>query len=254
VDLNLAGKVAVVTGASRGIGAAIVDRLVREGARVVGVSRSGEAADHAGDVVRMVAGDLAEGRAAGVVVDAAVEAYGRVDLLINNAGGGARLTRAPFEQLSDEDWDDALNVNLLAAVRLTKAAMPWLERSRGSVINVSSIGAHRVEGPPLAYNVAKAALTAFGKGVAPELAARGIRIVTVTPGPTRTALWDRFAETAGMPAEATSLEVLEQLGVLTGRLIDPAEVADAVAYLASPLAASIVGADFVIDGGVLRGA
>ena len=161
---------------------------------------------------------------------------------------------APFAQLSEEDWDDALTVNLLAAVRMTKAAAPWLEKARGTVINVSSIGAHRVDGPPLAYNVAKAALTAFGKGVASELAARGIRIATVSPGPTRTAMWDRFAEAAGVPVEAVLAKVPEQMGMLTGRLIDPTEVADAIVYLASPLAGNIVGVEIVIDGGALRGA
>jgi NAD(P)-dependent dehydrogenase (short-subunit alcohol dehydrogenase family) len=135
---------------------------------------------------------------------------------------------------------------------MTKAATPWLEQTRGTVINVSSIGAHRVDGPPLAYNVAKAALTAFGAGVAPELAARGIRIATVTPGPTRTAMWDRFAEAAGVPVDAVLAKVPEQMGMLTERLIGPSEVADAIAYLASPLAGSIVGAEIVIDGGVLR--
>jgi NAD(P)-dependent dehydrogenase (short-subunit alcohol dehydrogenase family) len=254
MDLKLENKVAVVTGASRGIGAAVVNRLVREGVRVLGVARHPEAAEHPDDVVRMLSVDLAADHAAEAVVDAAVEAFGRIDLLVNNAGGGARLTLAPFVQLSEEDWDDALTVNLLAAVRMTKAATPWLEQTRGTVVNVSSIGAHRVDGPPLAYNVAKAALAAFGKGVAPELAARGIRIATVTPGPTRTAMWDRFAEAAGAPVDAVLAKIPQQMGMLTGRLIDPAEVADAIAYLASQVAGNIVGAEIVIDGGALRGA
>ena len=254
MDLNLENKVAIVTGASRGIGAAVVDRFVREGVRVMAVSQHAEATERIEGAVRWLAVDLAADHAADVVVDAAVAAFGQIDLLINNAGGGARLTLAPFEQLSEEDWDDALTVNLLAAVRMTKAATPWLEQTRGTVINVSSIGAHRVDGPPLAYNVAKAALTAFGRGVAPELAVRGVRIATVTPGPTRTAMWDRFAEAAGVPIEAVLAKVPEQMGMLNGRLIDPVEVADAIAYVASPLAASVVGAEIVIDGGALRGA
>lgn len=254
MDLNLDNKVAIVTGASRGIGAAVVDRFVREGVRVIAVSRHAEAAERTEGAVRWLAVDLAADHAADVVVDAAVDAFGQIDLLVNNAGGGARLTLAPFEQLSEEDWDDALTANLLVAVRMTKAATPWLEQTRGTVINVSSIGAHRVDGPPLAYNVAKAALTAFGRGVAPELAARGVRIATVTPGPTRTAMWDRFAEAAGVPIEAVLAKVPEQMGMLTGRLIDPVEVADAIAYIASPLAGSVVGAEIVIDGGALRGA
>lgn len=253
MDLYLENKVAIVTGASRGIGAATVDRLVREGARVVGASRNPVATKHPDTVVRMLTVDLSSSSSSDMVIAAAVEAFGQIDLLVNNAGGGARLTLEPFDSLSEADWDDALAVNLLAAVRMTRAAVPWLEKTRGTVVNVSSIGAHRTDGPPLAYNVAKAALTAFGKGVAPELAARGIRIATVTPGPTRTAMWDRFAEAAGVPTEAVLAKIPEQMGMLTGRLIDPAEVADAIAYLASPLAGSVIGAEIVIDGGSLRG-
>lgn len=248
------GKVAIVTGASRGIGEATVERLVSEGLRVLGISRQAVVSSHPSESVRMLALDLAERDAADAAVEAAVTTFGRIDLLVNNAGGGSRLTLAPFDALTPDDWDDALNVNLLAAVRLTKAAAVWLEQTHGTVINVSSIGAHRVDGPPLAYNVAKAALTAFGKGVAPELAARGIRIATITPGPTRTAMWDRFAEAAGVPTEAVLAKIPEQMGMLTGGLINPSEVADAIAYLASPLARNIVGAEIVIDGGALRGA
>jgi NAD(P)-dependent dehydrogenase (short-subunit alcohol dehydrogenase family) len=244
--------VAIVTGASRGIGSAVLERFVQEGVRVVGVARSHSASEHPGDIVRLLEADLAAPDAPNRVVDTAIETFGRIDILVNNAGGGTRLTLKPFADLSTADWDDALAVNLLAAVRMTKAAMPWLERTRGTVINVSSIGAHRVDGPPLAYNVAKAGLTAFGKGVAPELAAHGIRIATIAPGPTRTATWDRFAETAGIPVEAVLAKVPEQMGMLTDRLIDPAEIADAVTYLASPLARSILGAEIEIDGGALR--
>lgn len=254
MDLELENKVAIVTGASRGIGRAVLDRFVREGVRLVGVSRTAGPSEHPGDVVRMLKVDLSTPAAPAAVVDAAVESFGRIDILVNNAGGGARLTLKPFEELSTEDWDDALAVNLLAAVRMTKAAMPWLEQTQGTVINVSSIGAHRVDGPPLAYNVAKAGLSAFGTGVAPELAARGIRIATVAPGPTRTVMWDRFAEAAGVPVEAVLAKIPDQMGMLTGRLITPAEIADAIAYLASPLAGSVVGAEVVIDGGALRSA
>ncbi|AND15254.1 SDR family NAD(P)-dependent oxidoreductase [Rathayibacter tritici] len=252
MDLELAGKVALVTGASRGIGAAVVGRFVREGARVVGVSRSAALSPHTGYAVRMLTADVTDDGAASTVIEATLETFGRIDILVNNAGGGSRLTLAPFEQLSDDDSDDALVANLLAAVRMTRAALTPLAQARGTIVNVSSIGAHRVDGPPLAYNVAKAALTAFGSGVAPELAARGIRIATVMPGPTRTEMWDRFAEAAGVPLEAVLAKVPEQMGMLTGALIEPSEIADVIAYLSSPLAASVLGAEIAIDGGILR--
>ena len=259
MELGLKDKVAVVTGASRGIGAAVVERLVAEGAQVAAVSRGAGSSRAAGsgvttDRVRQVAADVSDASGCERAIAAAIEAFGRIDVLVNNAGGGARLGLAPFADLSDEDWDDALGVNLMAAVRMTRCALPWLTETRGAVVNVSSIGAHRVDGPPLAYNVAKAALTAFGRGVAGELSAQGIRMVTVTPGPTRTAMWDRFAEASGAPVEAVLASVPERMGMLTGRLIDPAEIAASIAYAASPLAASVVGSDLVIDGGALRGA
>lgn len=255
MDLELQGKVALVTGASRGIGAAVTERLVAEGAHVIALSRSGGTdAAGGGPAVTHIAADLSTPEGCAQAVADAAAVHGRLDLLVNNAGGGERLSLAPFAALEPADWDDALAVNLLAAVHTTRAAASWLEQTAGTIVTVSSMGAHRVDGPPLAYNVAKAALTAFGRGVAPELAALGIRYLTVTPGPTRTAMWDRFAEAAGAPVEAVLAKIPDQMGMLTGRLLEPREVADLIVYAASPRAAGIYGSDLVIDGGALRGA
>ncbi|MFV0461178.1 MAG: SDR family NAD(P)-dependent oxidoreductase [Actinomycetales bacterium] len=260
MDLNLTGKVAIVTGASRGIGLATVRTLREEGVEVVAAAR------HASDDLTatgatVVPVDLTTPQGAGELVAAAERTHGRLDLLVNNVGGGSRLTLAPFAGLEDDDWADAWQTNLMAAVRTTHAAMPLLSDGGGAVVNVSSIGAHRPDGPPLAYNVAKAALTAFSHGVAAELAQSGIRINTVSPGPTRTAMWEsetglggQLAAALGAPLDSIVAGAPAQVGMLTGRLSEPGEVADLICFLLSDRAANITGADYLIDGGAIRSA
>ncbi len=147
----------------------------------------------------------------------------------------------------------------MSAVRTTRAALAHLAAARGAMVNVSSIGARRPEGPPLAYNVAKAALTAFGRGLATELGPMGVRVNTVSPGPTRTAMWQSETGLGGQLAAAlgTSVDAVvagapAQVGMVTGRMSEPEEVADLIAYLLSPRAANITGADHLVDGGAIR--
>lgn len=121
-------------------------------------------------------------------------------------------------------------------------------------MNVSSIGDWKPEGPPLAYNVAKAALKAFGRGLATELGPQGVRVLTVTPGPTRTAMWGQMAAATGLPEEVIVAHVPEQMGMVTGRITEPDEVAALITYLASPRAGNITGSDHLIDGGAIRSA
>lgn len=258
MELGLAGKVAAVTGAGRGIGLATVHALRREGAEVIAATRNpgAELTDTGATPVRA---DLAETEGAAELIATAERVHGRLDLLVNNVGGGARLGLAPFAQLNDVDWLDAWQTNLMSAVRTTRAALPLLSVNGGAIVNVSSIGARKPEGPPLAYNVAKAALTAFSLGVAAELAQTGIRINTVSPGPTRTAMWEsetglggRLAAALGAPIDAIVAGAPAQLGMLTGRLSEPEEVADLICFLLSDRATNITGADYLIDGGATR--
>lgn len=252
MELGLAGKTALVTGASRGVGLAVVQALIAEGVSVVGVSR--KASDELVDTgAHIIEADLSLPSGVTDAVAQTLDRLGGIDLLINNAGGGD-LTLNGFAELSDDDWQAAFDLNLFAAVRVTRAALPSLTERGGVVLNVSSIGAWRPEGPPLAYNVAKAALKALGRGLATELGPQGVRVLTVTPGPVRTAMWQRMADVTGAPLEAVLGAVPEQIGMVTGRLSEPAEVADLITYLLSPRAGNITGSDHLIDGGAIRSA
>lgn len=251
MDLGLTGKTAVVTGASRGIGLAAVRALISEGVRVAGACRTPtqELIESGAHVVQV---DLSAPESAATLVTAAQAALGGVDLLVNNAGGGDGMTLAGFAEVDDAAWQSALDLNLLAAVRVTRAALPALTARGGVVVNVSSIGAWQPAGPPLAYNVAKAALKAFGRGLATEVGPQGVRVLTVTPGPTRTAMWSQMAALVGAPVEAVIAGVPEQMGMVTGRITEPDEVAALIAFLLSPRAGNITGSDHLIDGGAIR--
>jgi len=266
MDLELTNKVAVVTGASKGIGLAVVRTLLAEGARVVAASRTmtRELAELAGPTVRHVPVDLMDLDAPARVVAEARAAFGGVDVLVNNAGGpppGATLPRFSFLAADDDDWSAMLEFNLLAAVRAIRAAIPlMLERGGGSIVNVSSAVA-RQPGPMNAeYAAAKAALTALGKELAEEFGPQGIRVNTVSPGPVRTPWWTDEGGAADVIAGATGSDratVLEKLApemmaLSTGRLVEPQEVADVVALLASPRSASTNGADVAVDAGMLK--
>lgn len=258
MELNLSGKVALVTGASRGIGLATVRALRGEGAEVVAVARSASAELETVGATVVIA-DLTSADGAGKTLEAVRQLHGRLDLLVNNVGGGRRLSLAPFGELTDEDWDDALATNLMTAVRVTRTALLLMSTHGGAVVNVSSIGARRPDGPPLAYNVAKAALSALTSGVAAELAQHGIRINTVSPGPTRTAMWEsehglggQLAAAMNAPIDAIVAGAPAQMGMVTGRLAEPEEVASLICFLLSERAANITGADYLIDGGAIR--
>lgn len=258
MDLGLTGKVAIVTGASRGIGLATARALSAEGAHVVGAARKPSAELEATGALP-VAVDLTDRGSADVVLEAALEAHGRLDLLVNNVGGDAGVGPVGFAELSDDDWLDVFSTNLFATVRVTREVLPHLLESRGVIANVSSIGARQPDFPPVAYNAAKAALTAVGRGLATEVSPLGVRVLTVSPGPTRTDMWAgpdgigaRFAAASGLTLDQVLDGAPEHVGMLTGTMIDPAEVADLLCYLLSPRAASITGSDHLIDGGAVR--
>ncbi|GAA4239265.1 SDR family oxidoreductase [Actinomadura meridiana] len=265
MDLRLAGRVALVTGASKGIGLAVTRTLLDEGARVVAVSRKpGELGSLAGPNLLHVAADLMEPGAPALVVERGVEAFGGLDVLVNNAGGpppGAELPRFGFMTLTDDDWRDMVEFNVHGVVRMVRAAIPHLLRSdAASIVNVSSGNARRPGPMNYDYNAAKAALTNLGKGLSEEYGPQGVRVNTVSPGPVRTAWWTEDGGAADIIAGATGSDrdavldggAAEMMNLTTGRLATPQEVADVVALLASPRSASTTGADFAVDSGFLK--
>ncbi|MBB5075544.1 SDR family NAD(P)-dependent oxidoreductase [Nonomuraea endophytica] len=262
MDLQLSGRVAVVTGASKGIGLAVARTLAEEGAHVVAASRT-RTSELPPEVVHVPV-DLMDPQAPAHVIATAAERFGGLDILVNNAGGpppGVTLPRFGFLTPGDDDWRAMFEFNLYSAVRAMRAAVPlMLERGGGSIVNVSSGGARQPAPMNVDYNAAKAALNSVGKALSEEYGQRGIRVNTVSPGPTLTAWWTKEGGAAEVLAGVTGGDTAtviertapEMMRLATGRLVEPQEIADAVALLVSPRSASTTGADFVIDGGFLK--
>ncbi|GAA2390046.1 SDR family oxidoreductase [Nonomuraea africana] len=260
MDMRLTGKTAVVTGASRGLGLAIVKALTGEGMRVVAAARTiSPALKESGASV--VAADLSTAQGPAELIDQALAELGEIDLLVNNVGGGdgGEGQLGGFLGFGDEQWHQAYDLNFLSAVRATRAAMPSLLRQRGAVINISSNGARMPHAGPITYTTAKAALTAFGKALAEEFGPRGVRVNTISPGAARTSMWEdpngygaALAASLGVEHEQLLAGLPANMGMTTGRFVEPEEVAALVTYLASPHAGSVNGADHIIDGGAVK--
>lgn len=246
-------RVAVVTGAGRGIGLAIVRALVEDGFAVVAGSRTvtGELRAATPDALEV---DLATPAGPGLLVRRAIDRHGGVDLLVNNVGG----TSSPaggFLELDDDAWRHTFGLTLMAAVRATRAALPSLLDRRGAVVNISSVNARQAQPRLVAQSAAKAALSNLGKALAEEFAGRGLRVNTISPGPVWTDVWrspggpgDVLARRAGVTPDRLPAAV----GVPTGRFADPEEIAALVVFLASGRVANMSGSDLVIDGGMLK--
>jgi NAD(P)-dependent dehydrogenase (short-subunit alcohol dehydrogenase family) len=260
MDLNLAGKTAVITGASRGIGLATARALTREGVRVVGAART-ITPELEQVSVAAVAADLSTAAGACALVETALTELGGIDILVNNVGAGDadRLGLGGFLDIGDEQWDELLNLNLFSAVRTSRAALPSLLERQGAVVNVSSINS-RVPGPgPVGYSEAKAALTALSKRLSEEFGPQGVRVNTVSPGVVGTQLWRDPAGFGGKVAAASGVEHAEFLAAIPDRfamaarrITEPDEVAALITFLVSGAAANIIGADLVIDGGTIK--
>ncbi len=258
MDLQLAGKVALVTGASRGIGFAVTKALADEGVRVAGGARdvSGELSKlAAASTVHPVAVDLAVMDGPARLVAATIEAYGVLDILVNNVG--AIQTRVGgFLGITEEEWASMIAVNLLAAVRTTRAALPrLLDQGAGSIVNISSIHSFLPDPLVMDFGAAKAALVNFSKALSREVGPRGIRVNTISPGPVATEQWlgsEGVAATIALATGAQPYDVANRVAndAVTGRFTQPAEVADLVLILASSRTGNVTGADFVIDGGL----
>jgi NAD(P)-dependent dehydrogenase (short-subunit alcohol dehydrogenase family) len=258
MDMNVDGKIAIVTGASKGIGLAVARTLADAGVHVIAGARnqSGDLKDlvEAGKAT-FVSVDLTDTAEPAELIQGAVD-RGGVDILINNVGA---LTPRPggFLSISDDDWDTALTLGLMAAVRTTRAAVPHMVRQgNGVIVMMGSINAFLPDPMVLDYSVAKAALTNFSKGLSKELGPMGVRVNSVSPGPTTTDLWLGDEGIAATPSEASGRapqEIADSAVDATslGRFSTAQEVADLVLFLASDRAANITGADVTIDGGMI---
>src|SRR6266446_5621711 len=249
------GKRALVTGGTKGMGEAIAERLRSSGATVVTTARSAPA--NLPEPGLFVRADISTPDGAERVVSYVRDRLGGVDILVNNVGGSS-APGGGFAALTDEDWQDALDANLLAAVRLDRALLPgMLSQGAGVIVHISSIQRRLpLFEATLAYAAAKAALTTYSKGLSKEVGPKGVRVNTVAPGYIETTaahrLVVRLAEEAGTDEDTARQGLMDSLGgIPIGRPGRPEEVAELVAFLVSDRAASIHGSEYVIDGGTV---
>ncbi len=269
MQLGLDGRVCVVTGASGGIGGAVAQVFAAEGASLLLVGRRSEAlgaaatacldaaerAGRAGTRVQIVAADLTQAAAAGEIIDACVQAFGRIDVLVNSAGGTRART---WDELTDADWQEQWELSVMAPMRLIRAAAPLMaRRGWGRVVNVSSSAGKRPSGLNIAYGVAKAAQLSLSRSAADLFAAQGVLINAVTPGPIAGAAWlaegglaDQRAARAGVARDEALASVAH--GIPLGRLGTDDEIAAVIVFLCSELASNVAGVAWSVDGGSFR--
>ena len=239
---ELSGRRALVTGGTRGIGAAIAQRLLDAGAKVVVTARSRGEALPAG--AAFVAGDLTSNPGVKAVAAGALDALGGLDILVNNAGGGSGFPQGTTS-IPDEEWQTGFALNLFAAMRLTNALLPSLRESKaGAIVNISSGAATMSVGAVAHYCAAKAALNSYSRTLAIDLAPSKIRVNIVSPGPTTTPGSREFSDAMGAPHDLFAKEIP------LGRYGSPEDIAEVVALLASDRGKWMTGGIINVDGGM----
>ena len=241
---NLSGEVVLVTGATRGIGAAIADLLASRGATVIGTATSQNGAEAITERMQSMAGvgmvlDVTDSTAVDALIDEITKTYGAVSVLVNNAG----ITRDQIlMRMKDEDWDAIINTNLSSVFRTSKAVLRGMMKARkGRIISIASVVGITGNAGQANYAAAKAGIIAFSKSLAKEIGSRGITVNVVAPGFIQTDMTDNLPEQA-------KTALMQQIAL--GRLGAPADIAEAVAFLASPAAAYITGETMNVNGGM----
>jgi 3-oxoacyl-[acyl-carrier protein] reductase len=260
MDLGIAGRAAIVTGSSRGIGRAVAERLCREGANVLLCARNRDSLAEAqralegigGGRVRAVEADLTQAAAAERVVEAAVSAWGKIDILVNNAGAARGI---PFDKLTEELWLENLRLKLFGYLRMARLALPHLRRNGwGRIVNVAGTAGLQPNAHAMPVGLNNAGILNVMKALADAEAANNILVTTVCPGPILTErqirLLEDAAKTKGITIETAQREATSAIPLK--RMGRPEEVADVVAFLASERASYLTGSFVIVDGGLYR--
>jgi NAD(P)-dependent dehydrogenase (short-subunit alcohol dehydrogenase family) len=252
---ELSGKIALVTGGTKGAGRAIAERLHKAGATVIITARN-KPEETLRDF-HFIAANLSTPEGTQKVIDEVRVSYRGADILINNLGG-SETPGGGFSALTDEDWENTLHTNLLAPVRLDRGLLPYmLEKGSGVIIHIASIqGTLPLYESTLPYAAAKAGLINYSKSLSNEVSPKGVRVLTVSPGFIQTSSAERMVERLAASSGSTFDEALQELmkalgGIPMGRPAKPEEVAEFVGFLVSPRAAYLSGTEYIIDGGTV---
>lgn len=257
MDFNneLSGKIALVTGGTKGAGRATAERLSNAGATVIVTARSKP--EDLENSFHFIAADLSKPEGTEKVIAEIKEIFGGVDILVNNLGG-SETPGGGFIALTDDHWLETIQTNLMAPVRLDRGLLPYmLTKSSGVIIHVASIqGKLPLYDSTLPYAAAKAGLINYSKGLSKEVSPKGVRVLTVSPGFIQTTaadrMMERIAESSGISYDAALQSVMDALGgIPMGRPAKPEEVAELIGFLVSPRAAYLSGTEYVIDGGTI---